>query len=185
MKTAIFLLSSLVTVFLFNTPTSYAVEDTKKDEKPKQNIVERQAQTKTESCQKIREKIAQKATGYDSNRKAKEDLYLKIITKLSEIKSLLEAKGADTATISSNISILEQKIQKYWDDRNAVITKLNESSDFSCEQGDKETFKNRLKEARELHKIVLMDAKDIREFLTTKVKDSIKLARTSLKKEGE
>jgi len=165
------------------SPSAFAQSDNTKNTnaKPKTtDIKDNNKQVKTVACEKMQEKIQQRIQSYDANKKAKEDLYEKIKQKVSDIIVKLQGKGLDTTKLSADLLLLNSKIENYWTNRQAVISKLEESSQYSCEIGDKQAFKTKLNEAKELHKLVLANAKDIRNFLINTIKNDISALQETL-----
>lgn len=178
MKT-IKLFLGILLVSLITTPALAKLEDNSNSFKPKLDLerIKEEGrglleQNKEQRCEQIASRIDSKVTAFNANKDAKEQVYANIKERINTIVTKFKEKGYDTSVLEGDLVILNEKITKYWTDRQAVITKLEEAKTFVCGESDG-AFKQKIQEAKELMKVVLADAKDIRSFITTVIREDI------------
>ena len=125
-----------------------------------------------EACAKITEKVTARITKYNEVQGIHDARFQQMVLKLKEISAKLKARSLDTNTLDAQIAVLEQKRSKLETDKQSLMSKLEESKNFTCGASAGQ-FKAKISEAKLLQKIVVADVKDIHDFAKT-VRDTVK-----------
>lgn len=138
---------------------------------------EQQAKTKAEEvkaqkCTQLTTRIDLRIASFNANANGKETVYTNLANKISETISKLESKGYDVSKLKTDLVTLNEKIKKYWSDRQAVVDKLEESKNYACGTTDGQ-FKETIKQTKELFKVVQANIMEIRLFVNTTIRPDI------------
>lgn len=125
-----------------------------------------------EVCSRITNRVDERINKYNTYSTDTDAQLAKIETKLNEVSSKLKTNGADTTTLDAQIKILIDKKGVLRTDKAAFIAKLTESKQFACgaSQGQ---FKTTIEAARELHKKVMSDRRDIKMYIDGTLKPTL------------
>ncbi len=93
--------------------------------------------------------------------------------RIVNVADRLEANGADVTKLRADIVVLDAKIQKFYEDYNLFLQKLNLTRDSSCKRSPIQ-FKDSLNAAKTQLRVVRQDADDIKRFVKTTIKEDIK-----------
>jgi septal ring factor EnvC (AmiA/AmiB activator) len=134
--------------------------------------------TVVDQCQKVTEKVDLKISNYSEAHSNFDTKFGSLIQKLKTVAEKLSARGMDTATLTTSITALETKRAKLSADKQALVSKLQESKQFTCgaSQGQ---FKTKITEAKALQKTVVADSKDMQASAKT-IRDAVKALRATV-----
>lgn len=127
---------------------------------------------KGEVCSALDSRIDARLSTFDGRFKAHTEVYDAHKAKLTQISVKLQAEGLDVSELNSDIAILEVKIDKFKADKAAVEAALNNTKNFACGESQGQ-FKDALKSLRDAQKIVVVDAKDIHDYIANTLKKDI------------
>lgn len=125
-----------------------------------------------EVCSRITNRVDERVNKYNTYNSETDAQLAKIETRLNEVSAKLKANGADTTTLDAQIKTLIDKKSLLRTDKAAFIAKLTESKQFACgaSQGQ---FKTTIEAARELHKKVMADRRDIKVYIDGTLKPTL------------
>lgn len=125
-----------------------------------------------EVCTKIQNRVDDRVSNYNAYSANVDSQLEKLETRLKEVSAKLKTNGADTTTLDAHINTLLAKKNQLRTDKAAFISKLTESKQFACgaSQGQ---FKTTMEAARGLHKKVMADRKDIKQFVEGTLKPTL------------
>ncbi len=131
-----------------------------------------------DQCQKVTEKVDLKISNYSEAHSNFDTRAGAVIEKLKSVSSKLTARGVDTSALDASITTLETKRAKLSADKQAFISKLQESKQFTCgaSQGQ---FKSKVTEAKTLQKAVVASSKDMQSAAKT-IRDTVRALRGSV-----
>ena len=125
-----------------------------------------------EVCSRITSRVDERINKYNTYSTETDTQLAKIEARLNEVSAKLKANGADTTTLDAQIKVLVEKKGLLRTDKAAFIAKLTESKQFACgaSQGQ---FKATIEAARELHKKVMADRRDIKTYVDETLKPTL------------
>lgn len=123
-------------------------------------------------CAKFKVKIGEQSSNtgekYDKHLKAYENL----ASRLDTLISRLETNGYDVAQLKTDLSALNDKIDGFKEDYQALFEKIDATKGKVCDDTDA-TIKTKLGDIRKLVQQVRKDAKEIRAFYKNEIRGDI------------
>ena len=134
--------------------------------------------TVADQCQKVTEKVDLKISNYSEAHSNFDTRSGAVIEKLKTVSAKLAARGLDVTALNANITILETKRAKLAADKQAFVSKLQESKQFTCgaSQGQ---FKAKITEAKTLQKAVVTSSKDL-QTTAKAIRENVKTLRAGV-----
>jgi hypothetical protein len=131
-----------------------------------------------QTCERITQKVDARVARFTEVSQAHTTRVEKTLETLRSISDKLKARGIDTTALDGQITVLIEKYTKVQADKQAFISKLEESKQFTCgaSQGQ---FKSKVSEARALQVIVVTGTKDIHAQVRS-IRDSIRTISTQI-----
>jgi methyltransferase-like protein len=128
-----------------------------------------------EICAKATERVDARITKLSDNNSAHTIRLDKTIDALRTISQKLQARNINTTALDGQIASLVEKKTKLESDKQAFVSKLQESKQFVCgaSQGQ---FRNKLAEAKTAQAVLVADVKDAHSFVKT-IWDTLKTIR--------
>jgi hypothetical protein len=120
--------------------------------------------------------LSQKASALQTNRAR---VYDDITDRLTKLIEKLQAKGADTTELEENLAEYKTKVGAFKTNLAAYKLALEDMKDMDCIE-DPEGFKASLEEARDIRDAMKEDAKAIRQYVVTVIKETLKEIRAAL-----
>lgn len=118
---------------------------------------------KEERCTIITTRINERIDLFNKNKEARNNLYNNVKSKIENIISLLKIRKYDTSKIEADLPGWDTRVNKYWEDKETFMTKLEEARKLSCSDNSDDYLKKVL-EAKEMLIKVHNDAEDIRNY---------------------
>lgn len=169
---SIFLVSG---VLILGTPVLSHAEDSTVGETQKTAAESRKAamkDLKDKKCELITSRVDERVGKFDNNKGLHQQQYAKLKERLSNLITKLNEKGYDTSKLSSDLSTLNSKIEKFGTDYKTFTDKLKESRTYVCGASEGQ-FKTKLEEAKDLLKVVKQDSVDVRNYFKNTIKPDL------------
>jgi len=142
----------------------------------KETLKEEGDENKDKRCAAIEESISKRITNFDNTHKAHLRQYELMKEKIAKVILEKAADGKDVTKLRADLATLNGKIEKFNTDRIAFIDALKKTHEYAC--GDSQgSFKDALTNAKAKHKVLLADAKDIRNYYQTTIRADLKALR--------
>lgn len=123
-------------------------------------------------CAKFKEKIVERSSStgerYDKHLSA----YNNLASRMETLISRLEDKSYDVAQLKTDLSILNDKIDKFRKDYEALFEKVESAKGKVCDDNDN-TIKTKLGDIRMQIQAVRKDAKEIRTYYKNEIRGDI------------
>lgn len=148
-------------------------EDAKAAWQAKQDELKAQREERLDQkCAMIQERVSKRITNYDTNKEKHMTVYDNMKERISKFADKLSGDGYDVSKIKTDLTTLDEKIQKFSTDYASQVAKLNTLKDLACGHSDGE-FKAGIADARTMMKTVHADAMDIRKYMQETVRPDI------------
>lgn len=150
----------------------------RKDElKLKLTVVEqKRLQARCKGSQGSLKSVGGRITGIETSRT---QVYGNLVDRLTKLQAKLDAKGADSAELKTEIATLQTKIDTFKTDFATYKTAVSDLSEMDCVT-DPTAFKASLETARTTLKKVQDDSKDIKAYVNDTIKPTLKKIRATL-----
>jgi len=125
-------------------------------------------QRKTDRCEKIQARIAERLTNFDSIENKHMAVYTNMQDRIQKFIDRLTAAGVDTTKVKTDLADLQTKIAQFSTDYKTYVAALGDAKSFTCGDTDATTttnVKTKMQAARAALVTVHQDAMAIRTFM--------------------
>ncbi len=172
-EVSMFLLFTLVCVSILVT-SAHA-----EDESQQTRIAVNKTLNWTLRCEAVNHEIDRRITHYE-NKDMQSTRFVKLNESLQMLITKAQSKGLNTSLLEADLLVLNEKIATFQDDYALFIQKLKDTKNYTCGHSEGQ-FKAALNESKVQLRIVHQDAKDIKEFVGTTIKEDISFLREGAK----
>lgn len=124
-------------------------------------------------CAKFKEKLETKISNIEEKQANHNNALNNLVSRFETLISRLDSKGYDVGQLKTDLNTLNDKIDNFKDDSNALAEQVKNTKEAVCDDTDTK-IKTNLGETRTLVQKVRSDVKEIRTFYKNEIRSDIR-----------